>query len=311
MPALEHPAIAHLLPEAHVGTVIAIQAIATGVYAVRSTRGELVLRVQPNGGQAWAQQRRVLEQAAAAGVAPAIVHVDEAAHAIVSRRVPGVPLGIALADPGHRGEAIHSVIAQLRVLHALDPRGLDERDPVVLARTRFESQGPRPGFPAWAHGIERILDAIAHTLAGDARRVVSHNDLEPGNVLWDGTRAWLVDWDLAGLAHPFHDLAALAMCLQLDEDAAAGLLASQEQRAIDERERATFAALRRLAALECGLTLLGQLADLAVLPAEPTLATFYAELRAGTVHLQDERGRGELALALLRLGTATSRSGSR
>jgi aminoglycoside phosphotransferase (APT) family kinase protein len=309
--APEFAAIAPLLPGEHVGTVTAIQPISmglsgAGVYAVSSTRGELVLRVQPERGDAshWAQQLRVLRRAAERGVAPALVYVDETARAIVVTRVAGVPLAAALADPGQRGAVLASVVAQLRALHALDVAGIEEREPLAYAREQHAAQRARPGFPVWAAALEPIFDAIEATLARDPRRVVSHNDLNPGNVLWDGARAWLVDWEVAGLTHPFYDLAALAMFLQLDDAAAHGLLAQHEQRPIDDGARATFAALRRLAALLCGLTFASLVPDLGFLPASaPTLAAFYAELRAGTVDLQDPRGRGAFALALLQLGT--------
>jgi aminoglycoside phosphotransferase (APT) family kinase protein len=200
------------------------------------------------------------------------------------------------------------VVAQLRALHALDATDVPVRDAVAYARGCWEAQRVRPRFPSWAGGLSTALDDIADELARDPRRVFSHNDLNPGNVLWDGARAWLVDWDAAGLNHPFYDLAALAMFLALDDDAAHGLLSLQERAPVDERGRATFALLRRLVALASGLTFLGLVPDLTIVPAPtrgdaPTLQACYAELRAGTLSLQDPKGRAALGLALLRIGT--------
>jgi len=307
----ELAAIAHLLPEERVGTVTAVRPISmglsgAGVYAVTSTRGELVLRVSSARSDSpdWTQQLLVLRRAAEGGVAPAIVHVDEAARAVVSVRAAGVPLAAALADPGQRGAAITGVVAQLRALHALDQGGITERDAVAYARGAYAAQRVRPGYPAWAGALELLLDAIEAALSRDPRRVVSHNDLNPGNILWDGARAWLVDWEVAGLMHPFYDLAALAMFLRLDDATAEALLAQQEQRPIDGDARATFAALRRLAALLCGLIFVSMVPDLGLLPeSPPTLSAFYAELGAGTLDLQEPRGRAAFGLALLRLGT--------
>src|SRR5690348_7096349 len=90
--------LAQLLPEAAVGTVRAIEPIALGlsgadVYAVSSSRGELVLRVSATASDPvrWKQQLDVLRRVAAAGVAPAILHVDEQARAVVAARVDGMP----------------------------------------------------------------------------------------------------------------------------------------------------------------------------------------------------------------------------
>ena len=296
--------IDHLLPEDAVGKVTAVQPISTGlsgagVWAVSSTRGELILRVQA-AETGWTQHLRVLRRAAEAGVAPELVHVDEEARAVVSRRVAGPPLAAALMDPGQRGAAIASLVGQLRTLHALDPTGVDERDPVAYARAQLAAQRGRPGFPAWAADLEPVFAATEATLAGDPRRVVSHNDVNPGNVVWDGTRAWLVDWEVAGLNHPFYDLATLAMFIQLDDPVAHALLAQQEA-PIDAAAGATFAALRRIAALLCGLTFLGMVPDLSLVPEPaPTLSAFYADLRAGKLALQGPEGRAAFAAALLR-----------
>jgi len=40
--------------------------------------------------------------------------------------------------------------------------------------------------------------------------VSSHNDLKPENVLFDGERVWLVDWEAAFLNDRYHDLAMVA-----------------------------------------------------------------------------------------------------
>jgi len=306
----ELAALAPLLPADAVGTVTAIQPLPKGpsgssVYAVTSDRGELVLRVQPAHRDAgeWAQQLRLLRRAAAAGVAPALVHVDEEVRAVVVARVAGAPLPAALGDPAQRGAALAGVARQLSAVHAIDPDGIEVRDPLAFARAQFAGQRGRPGFPDLA--LTPVLEGIEAALATDGRRVVSHNDLNPGNVLWDGARAWLVDWEVAGLTHPFYDLATLAMFIQLDEPAALELLGSQEGRALAPEEVAVFTALRRLAALLCGLTFLAMMPDLALLPAAPpTLAAFYADLRAGAASLADPRGQGAFGLALLAVATA-------
>ena len=44
----------------------------------------------------------------------------------------------------------------------------------------------RPGFPSWAASLSPTFDAIAAMLSADPRRVLSHNDVNPMNVLWDG-----------------------------------------------------------------------------------------------------------------------------
>jgi aminoglycoside phosphotransferase (APT) family kinase protein len=312
----DHAALLAFLPEDRVGVVERVEPIrvglsGAGVHAVTTSRGEYVLRVQARQleEEYFAQQLRVLRRAADAGVAPLVVHVDEAARAVVSVRVSGAPLAAALADPAVRGRVLTSVVENLRTLHALDPSGVAERDPLPFTRAAWEAGRDRPGFPAWAVSLGPELEAIAATLAADPRRVVSHNDINPGNFLWDGARAWLVDWEVTGLGHPYYDLAALALFLRLGEDVAFELAALHDRAPLDERSRASFRALRKLVGLLCGLTFLGLVDDLTVRPAPtledaPSLAECYDAMRAGTLDLQSPLGQATFGLALLAEGVA-------
>jgi aminoglycoside phosphotransferase (APT) family kinase protein len=307
------PLLPHL-PEPLVGAVEAIEPIShglsgAGVWAVTTSRGAYVLRLQSREIDEgyFAQQLRVLRRAAEAGIAPAVVHVDEAARAVLSARVQGMPLPAALGDPAQRGVVMASVVDRLRLLHALDPSDVAERDPIPYTRKAWEAARDRPVFPAWASSIGATIDAIAATLAADPRRAVSHNDVNPGNFLWDGTRAWLVDWEVTGLGHPYYDLATLALFLRVEDEGAFGLVALHDGAPPDERAKATFRALRRLAGLLSGLTFLGLVEDLDVRPAPrredaPTLLECYEGLRSGELQLQSLRGQASMGLALLALG---------
>jgi aminoglycoside phosphotransferase (APT) family kinase protein len=313
MPAaiFDHAALLPFLPDDRVGVVERVDPIrmglsGAGVYAVTASRGAYVLRVQPREIDAgyFAQQLRILRRAADAGVAPPIVHVDEAARAVVSVRVQGVPIAAVTPDPAQRGAVLASVVDRLRALHALDPSGIAERDPLPYTHAAWAAGKVRPGFPPWAVDLAPMLDAIAATLAGDRRRVVSHNDVNPVNVMWDGARAWFVDWEVAGLGHPHYDLATLALFLRMDDDAALDLAARHDGAPLDERARAIFRALRQLVGLLCGLTFLGLVEDLSVRPAPtradaPSLSDFYAALRAGELDMQSPRGCASFGLALL------------
>jgi aminoglycoside phosphotransferase (APT) family kinase protein len=305
--------LAQLLPEARVGAIDRIETITigqsgAGVYAVTASRGAFILRLQPGADAAtFAKRLLILRRAAESGVTPAVVHVDEAARAVVTVRVVGMPLPAALGDPGQRDRALVSLVDGLRAAHALDPSGIDESTPLAHARAAWQQQQARPAFPAWAQSLPMTFDAIAAVLAGDSGRVVNHNDVNPMNVMWDGAKAWLVDWDVAGLGHPHYDLATLAMFLRLDDAAAFGLCARHDGAPLDEPARASFRALRQLVALLCGLVFLGLSDDLSARPAPtlqdaPSLGECYAAMRAGELDLASARGRTTFGLALLAEG---------
>jgi hypothetical protein len=116
-----------------------------------------------------------------------------------------------------------------------------------------------------------------------------------------------VDWEVAGLAHPYYDLATLAMFLRLGDDVADDLVARHDGAPPEDRSRASFRALRQLVATLCGLTFLGLVDDLNVRPAPaptdaPSLEDCYRAMRAGELDLGTARGQASLGLALLALG---------
>lgn len=315
-PSFDRAELLRVLPST-IGEVKAITPIrmglsGAGVYAVTSERGDYVLRLQGAGANDdfWAQHMRILRRAAERGVAPPIVHVDEDERAVISMRVAGVPLPAALGDPPQRDRAIADVVTRLRSLHEIDPTDIEERDGVAFARGMWEAQRRRAGFPPWAAEMSLAFDNIAALLARDPRRVVSHNDVNPGNVLWDGTRAWLVDWEVAGLWHPYYDLAAFVTFLAMDAERAYGLLALQETSPVNAAAREMFAAMRQLVALAVGSIFLSMVPDLSLISAPtradaPTQAECGAAMRRGELDLQTAMGRARFGLAFIRVATET------
>lgn len=52
---------------------------------------------------------------------------------------------------------------------------------------------------------------------GNKPLVLSHNDLNPGNILWD-KRLTIIDWEYVSLNHPYFDLACIVSSLKLNEE---------------------------------------------------------------------------------------------
>jgi thiamine kinase-like enzyme len=67
--------------------------------------------------------------------------------------------------------------------------------------------------------------------------VSSHNDLHPGNVLFAGDRAWMVDWESAFLADRFIDLAAIVNFFTTTEDERESVLRGYFGDALNDRHR--------------------------------------------------------------------------
>src|ERR1043165_1309075 len=135
------------------------------VHAVTTATGKYVLRSQGTADPAWHRAVALQRLAADAGIAPALVAVDEATATTISAHIAGVPLAVAAADPAQRAAAFGSLVQVLARLHAvpLDPALAAGKDILATARAVVDSQRSRPRLPAWAaavHARERAaLDA--------------------------------------------------------------------------------------------------------------------------------------------------------
>jgi hypothetical protein len=69
-----------------------------------------------------------------------------------------------------------------------------------------------------------LVDAAYRAL--EPQPVPSHNDINPRNLVYDGTRLWLVDWTAAFQADRYIDLAAIGGFVARDEDSEAAFLAA-------------------------------------------------------------------------------------
>ncbi|WP_370268391.1 phosphotransferase [Nioella sp.] len=60
-------------------------------------------------------------------------------------------------------------------------------------------------LPEFQHAQERLIAAT-----GPVELVIGHNDLLAANILDDGSKLWLIDWEYGGFNTPLFDLAGLA-----------------------------------------------------------------------------------------------------
>ncbi len=113
------------------------------------------------------------------------------------------------ARPFSRTEALARMPATLQTLHALapfaPPRNTISLDGFIQ---RFQAANILPESET-AELFDRYAP-VSGVYPRDSEMVASHNDLKPENVLFDGGRVWLVDWEAAFLNDRYHDLAMVA-----------------------------------------------------------------------------------------------------
>jgi len=159
----------------------------------------------------------------AAGLSPEVVHAEPGI--MVSRFVDGRPLDAAAVRSVANRDRIVDLI---RRCHTELPKLL--RGPslvfwpfqairIYLGVLAEERHRLRPELPRLA-SITADLEAAV----GPVHLAFGHNDLLAGNILDDGERLWLIDWDYAGFNTPLFDLANLSSNNDFDETDDAWLL---------------------------------------------------------------------------------------
>jgi thiamine kinase-like enzyme len=89
-------------------------------------------------------------------------------------------------------------------------------------------------LPADLGALLEDARALARRI-GPFRPVLCHNDLMPANLMDDGRKLWLVDWEYAGAGHPLFDLGNAAANAGFTDEQDFALLESYRGR-IDDRE---------------------------------------------------------------------------
>ncbi|CAN5335107.1 hypothetical protein BH11MYX1_BH11MYX1_36970 [soil metagenome] len=285
-------------------TVIASGLSGAGVYRVVANDQVYVLKVAGTDESLGAWERRLALHAAVseAGLSPAVVHSDPGRRALLSAFVLDRSFPARFATPQTRELALVELADLLRRAHAVPvPPGTPRR----LARDEFVAtwdlvaEWPIPAFAR--HAIERALAAVPP--ASGRSPGLSHNDVNPSNLVWDGERVWLLDWESAGVNDPLYDLAAVSMFLRMDDATSARLIAAHD-RAAPAPLPAAFRHLRRFIAAFVGslfLRLARANGHLGTVEGSPlTLTEVYLGMREGTLDPRRADGQWRFALAMLR-----------
>lgn len=301
---------AECFPVARFGEITFHEGVVTGmsgatVRSVTTTQGNYILRVFHGDQATWDRTLAIHRLAASSGIAPPLVHVDHERRCAVSQKVTASSYAAAVAHPASRQAALVSLVAILARLHALPTHGLAVQSTAQFVREVWVSQSRRAGFPAWALALAPLLPEIEARLAQDDRQVLSHGDLNPSNILWDGARAWLIDWDGAGLSHPYMDLASIANFLGLPDEASTSLLAMQEQTCIDGGQQGTFKACRDLARIAYGCVFLRLIPELtqvkfASVSRTATLSQCFSRVADGSMSMASAEGQSSIGAAFFK-----------
>jgi aminoglycoside phosphotransferase (APT) family kinase protein len=282
-----------------------------GVYRVDAGGQTFVLKIsdalQPLDG--WRRALRNRQLASDAGLAARIVHIDESRRAVLSEFVVDQSFPAFYRNPATHDKALAQLGRTLRRVHDLplapDAESKDARTFLADVWSGLAGAFAAPGF---------VGDAVEHLLAEqppDSGRptVVSHNDVNPSNLVYDGENILLHDWETSGPNDPFYDLATVSLFLRMDEATSQRLLDAHDGEPAF-RLPARFAYDRRLAAVMCCAVFLhlahqqghaGATGD-ETLESTLSLGDFYKGLMTGAFRLASAEGQWRFGLALLKEG---------
>ncbi len=169
----------------------------------------------------------LLDLASSAGLAPPLVACEPASGLLVTQFISGATWR---REDAHVARNVARIAERLRMLHGLVPSAAVRTVDFAARARSLEAQlraiGPSTArSPVECAGVVALIDAAR---AGEAeileiassafdllaarrpRLVPCHNDLHHLNLLDDGDRLWVVDWEYGGIGDPLFDLASLA-----------------------------------------------------------------------------------------------------
>ncbi len=193
-----------------------------------------------------------MKTAAEAGLAPRVWYSSVEDRVSIEDYVETAPLPVA--------DALSRIPATLRKLHALPPfrpvpHGLNtsctfllDKGPALdglLQKIQASNTSPKSEREEL---LARYAELSAAYSQQDGDLVSSHNDLfKPDNMLFDGHRVWLVDWEAAFLNDRYADLAVVANLVVTNQAEENIYLREYFGAPPDECQRARFFLMQQLA----------------------------------------------------------------
>jgi Phosphotransferase enzyme family len=185
--------------------------------------------------------------AAEAGIAPDIRYIDEAARVVVIDFIDWQPLKAYPGGPGALAQAVGELLSRVQATPVF-PCFVNYPDIVarLFAHVRRTGLFAAGLLDAHVERLERLREAYD---AGSTSLVSSHNDPTPSNILFDGERLWLIDWESAYRNDPLVDVAIVLDSLAPSPELEEVLLRAWFGRAPGEALRARLALIRALSRL--------------------------------------------------------------
>jgi aminoglycoside phosphotransferase (APT) family kinase protein len=257
-------------------------------------------------------QYTCLRMAADAGIAPRLHYVDEPGRVVVMDFVERRSLLTYPGGPVALAQALGELLARLQAASHF-PCFVDYPDIVTRLFNHVRRAGLfAPGLlDAHAERLSRLAETYAAASVG---LVSSHNDPVPQNILFDGVRLWLIDWESAYRNDPLVDVAILLDGVARSPELETALLQAWHGRKPDDGVLARLTLIRALVRLYYAGVMLSAAAAASphAMPdadlSAPTLALFRQSIQTGRLEPGSRESflvRGKMFLSSFLAGTET------
>jgi thiamine kinase-like enzyme len=181
--------------------------------------------------------------AAQAGIAPHVYYADSEDGVSITDFIETMPLSRHFASQ----DALRfELVKTIKSIHAtpLFPKLVNFLDGIDLFIEQFKALKLLPETATEEHFryYSQIQKAYPRY---EADLVSSHNDLNPGNILFDGKKIWIIDWEAAFQNDLYADLAIAANFFVLNEAQEEFYLRAYFGDSLDEYKKARFFLMRQ------------------------------------------------------------------
>ena len=191
--------------------------------------------------------------AAEAGIAPPLHYIDAENGVALMDFIEAVPLDRFPGGERERARALGDLIRRLQETPAFPALG-DWRAIVGRLLSLLESRAEKGLLDPHRAVYERLCEAVPWD---STAHVSSHNDPNARNVLFDGERLWLIDWETAYRNDPMVDVAIVADNLAASAELTDELMQAWLGRPPQAGEVERLSAVRRLTRLYYAGLLIG------------------------------------------------------
>ncbi|SHL99248.1 phosphotransferase [Chitinophaga sp. CF418] len=184
-----------------------------------------------------------LKLAADAGIAPPLHYHDTANGVSISGFVNNKPVRTVFGPERLPQELAAMIKAIHSVPYQAGNNDLRETIDGIIAGFRKSNILSGPVFDECFSNYDSIRSKYPWN---DQEKVFSHNDMNPSNVLCDGERIWIIDWDVSSLNDRYIDLANAANFFVYSEEQEKAFLDTYFDGATDDYKLARFYIMRQV-----------------------------------------------------------------